>query len=253
MNSTFNIQHSTLLEVCSGSIISAINAQEGGAHRIELCDNLNEGGTTPSAGTIMIVTKKLTIPVFVLIRPRTGDFLYSAEEFEVMKQDIRFCKEHSAEGVVVGILKEDGSVDMERMKELVDLARPMQVTFHRAFDMTADPFRALEDIISLGIERILTSGQAPNAMAGANLIQQLNHRAANRIIIMPGGGITEHNIAALNKITGSTEVHGSLRSKITSRMIFRNDATSMGNIGDQEFDWMETDVERVRRILLELK
>lgn len=227
-------QDSRLLEVCCGSITSAINAQEGGAFRIELCDNLNEGGTTPSAGTIIMAKKMLCIPVFVLIRPRTGDFIYSDEEVEVMKNDILFCKEHGVEGVVLGILKADGSVDLERMKELVALARPLQVTFHRAFDMTSEPFKALEDIISLGIERILTSGLAENAIKGASLIQQLNHRAGNRIIIMPGGGVTEHNVNELIAKTGVKEVHGSLRSSV---------------IGQMESEWLETDPERVMKVI----
>jgi copper homeostasis protein len=247
MNSKLKTQDSKLLEVCSGSITSAITAQEAGAQRIELCDNLNEGGTTPSAGTIMLAKQKLTIPVFVLIRPRTGDFLYSELEFEVMKQDILFCKGLGAEGVVLGVLKADGSVDIERTGELVELARPMQVTFHRAFDMTADPFQALEDIISLGIERILTSGQASGAMAGAELIEQLNNRANNRIIIMPGGGITEQNVAELINKTGVKEVHASLRSKVKSRMIYRNEDASMGKPEQDEYAWMETDAERVWR------
>lgn len=256
MNSRLNPatagQDSRLLEVCSGSIISAMNAQEGGAQRIELCDNLNEGGTTPSAGTIILAKEKLTIPVFVLIRPRTGDFLYSEAEFEVMKQDIGFCKEHGARGVVMGILKEDGSVDLERMKVLVELARPMQVTFHRAFDMAADPFRAMEEIISLGIERILTSGQAPSAMAGSDIIKQLNYRANNRIIIMPGGGITENNVKELISGTGVGEVHASLRSTVKSSMMFRNETASMGKEGEQEYEWTETDIKRVRKVVLKL-
>jgi len=249
LNSRLKTQDSKLLEVCCGSIVSAMNAQEGGAHRIELCDNLNEGGTTPSAGTFIVAKKMLSIPVFVLIRPRSGDFLYSEFEFEVMKQDILFCKEHGAEGVVLGILQADGTVDIERTRDLAELARPMQVTFHRAFDMTADPFQALEAVISLGIERILTSGQASNALAGADLLQQLNNRAHHRIIIMPGGGITEHNVNELIARTGVKEVHASLRSPVNSEMHFRNELAAMGKPGQGEYTWMETDPERVRRFL----
>jgi len=246
-------QDSRLLEVCCGSITSALFAQAGGAHRIELCDNLNEGGTTPSAGTIILAKKKLSIPVFVLIRPRTGDFLYSEAEFESMKEDIFFCKKRGVDGVVLGILKEDGHVDTDRMSVLTELARPMQVTFHRAFDMTADPFQALEDIIGLGIERILTSGQAASALEGASLIQQLNNRTRNRIIIMPGGGITEKNLKELIKRTEVNEVHASLRLPVKSRMMFRNETASMGKEGEEEYEWMETDPARVDKVISSLR
>jgi copper homeostasis protein len=241
-----------ILEICAGSISSAYAAQAGGAHRIELCDNLSEGGTTPSPGVIRQVVNSLVIPVFVLIRPRAGDFLYSDREFEAMKEDVTFCKEHGAKGVVMGLLKSDGTVDSDRTAELVRLAHPMEVTFHRAFDMTRDPFRALEDIISLGIERILTSGQADNAMNGAILIKQLNNQANNRIIILPGGGITENNAAGLLKKTGAKELHASLRSPVISQMKFRNKNTSMGKPGQDEYVWMETDSDRVNHLLEQL-
>jgi copper homeostasis protein len=246
MHSKLKTQNSTLLEICAGSIASALAAQEGGADRIELCDNLEQGGTTPSAGTIILVKKMLSIPVFVLIRPRTGDFLYSEEEFEVMKQDIVFCKEHRAEGVVLGVLNEDGTVDMKRTAELVDLAGPMQVTFHRAFDMTSDPFKAMEDIISLGIKRILTSGQAATALEGAQLIQQLNNRTNNSLSIMPGGGNTEDNVRRIIELTGAREIHASLRSKVDGKMIFRNNTTKMGSEEEGEYSWLQTDSGRVR-------
>jgi copper homeostasis protein len=249
MNSILNTQNSKLLEVCAGSVTSALNAQAGGAHRVELCDNLNEGGVTPSASAIILAKRYLQIPVFVLIRPRSGDFLYSDIEFEMMNEDVRFCKEHGAKGVVLGILKVDGSIDLERMAELVELARPMQVTFHRAFDLAADPFKALEDIISLGIERILTSGQAASAMEGAALISELAIKAGSRIIIMPGGGITENNVAGLINKTGAKEVHASLRTLVKSKMLYRNELTSMGKSGKNEYAWMETDVERVQRFI----
>jgi copper homeostasis protein len=238
-----------LLEVCAGSLQSALNAQAGGAHRIELCDNLNEGGTTPSPGIIRQAVKLLDIPVFVLIRPRPGDFLYSDEEFEAMRQDIMHCKEQGAKGIVVGILCADGTVDVERMTELVRLARPMQVTFHRAFDMVDDPWLALEEIISLSCDRILTSGQASTAIAGAGLISALVSMAAERILIMPGSGITENNALELIRMTGVKEIHASLRSPVPSAMKFRNDRTSMGSPGSDEFSRMETDPSRVRKIL----
>jgi copper homeostasis protein len=236
------------LEVCAGSLVSALKAQAGGAHRVELCDNLAEGGTTPSAGTIILAKKYLQIPVFVLIRPRSGDFLYNSLEFELMKEDISFCKEHRAEGVVLGILNPDGSVDIKRTAELVELARPMEVTFHRAFDMTADPFRALEDTISMGIERILTSGQAANAIEGAGLISKLIKQTAGRIIIMPGGEITEDNVRELIERTGACEVHASLRSHVKSGMQFQNASTLMGHTNNSEFTWAETNTDRVRKV-----
>lgn len=238
-----------LFEVCAGSLSSALNAQAGGAHRIELCDNLSEGGTTPSPGIIRQAVKMLKIPVFVLIRPRAGDFLYSGAEFDAMKEDILFCKEHRAKGVVLGILNPDGSVDMKRNDELVRLADPMQVTFHRAFDRTPDPIQAMEDIIKLGIQRVLTSGQAVNAPDGAQLIGELIKQAAGRIIIMPGGGINEENIVKLEKTTKAVEFHASLRSPVMSRMQFHNKKANMGANSHYEYSWMETESERVRQLI----
>lgn len=238
-----------LLEICTGSLSSALAAQKGGAHRIELCDNLNEGGTSPSPGVISQAVKLLDIPVFVLIRPRDGDFLYSNAEFEAMKKDVVYCKEHGAEGVVLGVLKADGSIDIERTGELVKLARPMQVTFHRAFDLTRDAFQAMEDIIKLGINRILTSGQEATALDGTELISELIRKAGDRIIIMPGSGITENNIAELVKKTGAKEVHASLRNPVKSGMQYRNEIAKMGKPGQNDYSWMETDPERVRQLL----
>lgn len=242
-----------VLEICAGSINSAIAAQEGGTDRIELCSNLAEGGITPAPSTIVIARKYLHVPLFVLIRPRPGDFLYNDLEFEQMKEDILFCKEHRAEGVVFGILKPDGNIDVTRNAELIRLAHPMQVTFHRAFDMTRDPFQAMEDIISLGIKRILTSGQAVTALDGAEHISELIRRAAGRIIIMPGGGINEDNVNDLIRITGAKEIHASLRTNIQSKMQFRNTKTSMGKQGMDEYFWMETDPDRVRNFIEQIK
>ena len=241
------------LEVCAGSLSSAINARKGGAHRIELCDNLIEGGTTPSPGVIIQAVKLLNIPVFVLIRPRPGDFLYSDEEFEAMKEDIRFCKGNGAKGVVLGILKKDGTIDIDRCTILAELARPMQVTFHRAFDRAADPYRALEDIISLGIERIMTSGQAATAVEGSDLLSDLVKKAGNRIIIMPGSGITENNVAGLIKKTGAKEIHGSLRSKIKNGLHYQNEFVQLGDKELEEFVLYETDASRVQHCVDILK
>jgi copper homeostasis protein len=241
------------IEICAGSLVSALNAQRGGAHRVELCASLDEGGVTPSPATILLAKKHLQIPVFVLIRPRSGDFLYSDEEFELMKEDVVFCKENRIDGVVLGILTAEGDVDMNRTRELIQLARPMQVTFHRAFDLTIDPFQSLEDIIRCGAARILTSGQTGSAISGADLISELIQKADNRIVIMPGSGITEHNAVDLVRKTRAEEIHASLRSPVNSAMIHRNTNASMGKAGSDEFAWRETDTHRVSKLLKRLK
>ena len=237
------------LEICAGSLTSAINARLGGAHRIELCDNLSEGGTTPSPGVIRQCVDLLEIPVFVLIRPRAGDFLYTPEEFEAMKEDIAFCKEHGVKGVVLGILCDDSTVDKERTGALVRLARPMQVTFHRAFDMAIDPFQAMEGIISLGIDRILTSGQAATAWDGVPVIKRLIRKATGRIIILPGGGVAENNVIDLIHQTGAKEIHASLRSPVKSGMKIVNNIFSMGRNAGCGDSWYETSIERVRHMM----
>jgi len=196
-----------LLEVCVDSVESAIAAQEGGAARVELCDNLLEDGTTPSAGMIEIARQYLRIGLHVMIRPRGGDFCYSDIEFEVLKKDILIAKQFGADGVVFGLLKPDHTVDLERARFLVQLARPLRVTFHRAFDLAADSLRALEEVISLGIDRILTSGRAKTALAGLSLITRLVQAAAGRVIIMPGSGITPQNIRTILAASGATEIH----------------------------------------------
>jgi len=237
-----------ILEVCVNSAISAIEAQKGGADRVELCENLHDGGTTPSAGSIRLARKKLTIGLFVMIRPRGGDFLYSPEEFEIMEEDIRVTKEAGADGVVFGILMADGTIDVARMKRLADLARPMGITCHRAFDMTSDPFRALEALAGLGIDRILTSGQQPSAPQGELLIRDLIRQSAGRIIIMPGCGIKEHNISRLIETTGAKEVHIHLEKQETSKMEFRQLSVYMGKPGQTEFEYTITDSVRIVKV-----
>jgi copper homeostasis protein len=237
-----------LIEACVNSAISAIEAQKGGADRVELCENLHDGGTTPSAGTIRLARKKLHIGLFVMIRPRGGDFLYSDDEFEIMKEDIKVVKEFGSDGVVFGILNPDGTIDLERMKILVDLARPMVVTCHRAFDMTADPFRAMEDLINLGIDRILTSGQQKTALEGASLIGELILKSNGRILIMPGSGVKEDNISELLRITGANEVHIHLEKQQPSRMIFKQSSVYMGVPDQSEFEHTITDWERIRKV-----
>ncbi len=197
------------LEILAYSIEAAIVAEKAGADRIELCDNPGEGGTTPSAGTIRQVIRQARIPVFPMIRPRGGDFLYSDAEFEAMREDIRLCKQLGAPGIVLGLLLADGTVDRVRTTLLVEEAYPMDVTFHRAFDQTADPLQALEDIIACGCTRILTSGQQSRAEEGIALIRSLVESAADRIIIMPGSGIRSANLPLLIQGTGATEFHSS--------------------------------------------
>ncbi len=225
-----------IIEACVNSAVSAIEAQKGGAGRVELCENLHDGGTTPSAGSIRLARNKLQIDLFVMIRPRGGDFLYSTEEFEIMKEDIRVAKNLGADGVVFGILLPGGALDVKRMRVLIEMARPMGVTCHRAFDMTADPFQAMEDLIGLGVDRILTSGQQPTAQQGAPLIRDLINKSAGRIIIMPGSGIKEPNAAAVIESTGAKEIHIHLEKIRKSKMQFVQPGIYMGKPGQSAFE-----------------
>jgi copper homeostasis protein len=239
------------LEVCANSAISAIAAQDGGATRVELCDNLSQGGTTPSHGHITVARKQLHIKLYTLIRPRSGDFLYSKNEFDIMLSDIRHSIERGCDGIVTGILNKDGSIDMERNMQMVNMARShgLGATFHRAFDVCADQEKALEDIISLGFERILTSGGKSTAMEGASAIKNLIDKAAGRITIMPGGGINDSNIADLAFYTGATEIHSSARTMVKSQMQFKNDHIMMSNHYIDEYATDVTDSEVVRRLI----
>ncbi|CAL1516911.1 copper homeostasis protein CutC [Chitinophaga sp. MM2321] len=234
------------LEICAASVASCIAAEAGGANRIELCDNLLEGGTTPSYATIAVAREKVKIDLYPIIRPRGGDFLYSDLEFDIMKKDVEICKQLGCNGVVIGILTADGRVDKHRCKELVTLAWPMGVTFHRAFDMTDNPFEALEDIIDIGCERILTSGAHNTAVEGASLLKDLVGRADNRIIIMAGAGVRAANIATLVKTTGVQEFHTSAKAYEESHMVYRNPNVSMGGIpGVPEYGISVTQKEEV--------
>ena len=185
------------IEVCAYSLESCINAQAGGAGRIELCGGLGEGGTTPSAGLIEVVKQHINIPVYVMIRPRGGDFVYDVFEEEIMRKDIDLARKLGADGVVLGVLLADGTVDVARTKALVTYASPMKVTFHRAFDLTPDPMKALKAVIETGAERILTSGQKATAVEGISLLEQLSKEAGDRIEIMAGGGVNHENAAQL--------------------------------------------------------
>ncbi|WP_345952734.1 copper homeostasis protein CutC [Mucilaginibacter sp. PAMB04168] len=238
------------LEVCANSVQSAIAAQEGGAKRIELCDNLHEGGTTPSYGHIKITRQLLQIPIHVLLRPRAGDFLYTRHEFEIIKADLEFCGQNGCDAVVIGILNADGTVDKPRCAELVQMAKKagMRTTFHRAIDLCADVFAAMEDIIELGFDYILTSGGKTSAMEGASKIAQLIQRANGRIDIIPGGGVSEYNAADLVHFTGASEIHSSARVRRDSAMVYRNTQIIMGTSAS-EYGIDETDADRVRNII----
>ena len=236
-----------LLEVCVESVAGAIAAQDGGADRVELCANLLEGGTTPSAGSIQLARSRLNMGLQVMIRPRGGDFCYSAVEFEIMKRDIETAKQAGADGVVIGILKEDGSVDAPRTRELAALARPMNVTFHRAFDMSRDPHEALDTLMDIGIHRILTSGQEASALEGLDLIADLVRKAGDRIIIMPGGGIHERNFAKILEKSRAREIHVAALMDVEGPMKYRNSRCFMGGeLRPPEFSVITTDAARVR-------
>ena len=219
-------------EICANSVASCIAAQEGGADRVELCSGIPEGGTTPSFGMIRKARASIDIGLNVIIRPRGGDFLYSKDELEEMTHDIRIAEELGADGLVFGCLTKEGNIDKKAMSILMEAAGNLPVTFHRAFDHSADPLKALEDIIELGCARILTSGCRPTALEGADLLAQLVEKAGDRIIIMPGCGVNEDNIAEIARLSGAREFHFSAREPVESGMLFRNLDVAMGNEED---------------------
>jgi len=223
------------LEICVESVESAVAAEEGGAQRVELCSALSEGGLTPSAAMIKAARARIGIGVHVMIRPRSGDFVYSDDEFEVMREDIRFARQSGATGVVIGLLTADGEVDVERSRQLVELSRPMQVTFHRAIDISRSIEGALEGVIATGADRVLTSGAQQNAMLGAPMLGRLVTQAAGRIRIMAGGGVRAHNARQLAALTGVEEFHAALRTPVASVSVFRNDLVHLGEPGRDEY------------------
>jgi copper homeostasis protein len=237
------------IEIVVYNIESAMKAQEGGADRIELCENPGEGGTTPSYGTIELVRQNLSIDVFVMIRPRGGDFHYSNYEFHAMKRDISQSQKLSVDGVVFGMLNANGTIDKKRCKELIERARPLKVTCHRAFDMARDPFEALEDCIEVGFDRMLTSGGQLQALQGVGLIAQLIEKANGRIAIMPGSGINENTVTEIVTKTGANEIHFSAMGSRESAMQFRNpNIAGMGSDSGDEFKIRTVDPDRVRKI-----
>lgn len=231
------------LEVIAFNIQSALLAGEAGAHRIELCDNPFDGGTTPGYGMIKTTREKTPLQLFPIIRPRGGDFLYSREEFEIMKRDISLCRELGCDGVVIGLLTPDGSVDKERTARLVELAYPLGVTFHRAFDRVQHPMEALEDVIACGCERILTSGLKPTAVEGEEMIAELVARSAGRIEIMPGSGVRADNIGALAKQTNASAFHSSARINIESAMLYTNESMH------ESLDTVLLNIEEVKKMV----
>jgi copper homeostasis protein len=217
-----------IAEICIDSVEGAVAAGEAGADRVELCANLLEGGTTPSLGLMEITIARAKLPVQVMIRPRGGDFLYSDIEVETMLRDIAAAKAARAGGVVFGCLTADGQIDGTLTQRLIAAARPLSVTFHRAFDVARDPVEALRALIGLGVDRLLTSGQEPNALEGAPLIRRLIELAAGRLIIMPGGGITARNVGRVLQETGASEIHFAALSESPSGMAHRNPHVFMG-------------------------
>ena len=205
-----------VLEICANSYDSAINAEKFGANRIELCSEISNGGITPSYGMLTQVIEDISIPAFVLIRPRSGNFVYSNQEFEIMKQNIILCKNLGYQGIVSGVLTSSNSIDLKRTRVLVELARPLKFTFHRAFDCVEAPEIALSQLCELGIDRVLTSGQAPTAEAGLKQLKRLQKKSFGKIILLPGGGINSNNVAQF-KSAGFIEIHASASSKKLSK------------------------------------
>ena len=215
-------------EICIDSVDGAVAAEQAGANRVELCANLLEGGTTPSLGLMETTIARTKLPVQVMIRPRGGDFLYSEIEAEMMLRDIAAAKSARAGGVVFGCLTADGKIDAKLTEKLIAAARPLSVTFHRAFDVSRDPMDSLQTLIGLGVDRLLTSGQEPSVLEGAPLIKRLIELAAGRLIVMPGGGITARNVARIIRETGANEIHFAALSETPSGMTHRNPHVFMG-------------------------
>jgi copper homeostasis protein len=240
------------LEICANSINSAIAAQRGGAHRIELCTNLSEGGTTPSYGQIKWCKEHLNIEIWPLIRPRGGDFLYNDREFECLLQDILYCKQVGCDGIVTGALTIDGEIDEARCSEIIKVASPMPVAFHRAFDMTSNLNDALESLVYLGFVRVLTSGGKQDALTGAPKIAELISQAAGRIEIMPGAGINPTNILEIAETTGAKHFHTTAKATVNSKMKFKNVASKMGTYTN-EYRHTETSAAGVKLLKESLK
>ena len=237
-----------LIEVCVDSVPSAVAAERGGAQRIELCSDLLEGGITPSLGLLQAVRAGISVPLHVIIRPRGGDFCYSEEEFDIMHRDVEIAKRAGADGVVLGILLPSGRIDVARTRQLIELARPMSVTFHRAFDMSADLQNSLEDVCETGANRLLTSGGEPDCLQGADAIAKLVASARGRICMMAGGGINAGNVAQILQRTGVAEIHVGLATAVPSPMLVRNARVSLGKVPGREYHRAQVLEESVREL-----
>lgn len=243
------LSKSLLVEVCAFSIESCVAAEKGGATRIELCGSMYEGGTTPSAGLIQLAKQRVNIEIHAMIRPRGGDFYYSDDEISVMQADIRMAKQCGCEGIVLGILQKDGRVNIAQTKSFVALAKPMQVTFHRAIDMTPDYLEALEDIIETGCDRILTSGQKNTAMEGIEAIENLVKQAKGRIEIMAGSGVNADNAQILLH-TGVNALHLTGKSSRDSEMVYRKEGIALGGLSEvPEYEVAYSDFEKIRAVV----
>ena len=236
------------LEICANSFYSATQAELGGASRVELCQNLENGGTTPSYGQIKLTREALGIGVHVLIRPRSGDFLYTEQEISEMGEDILFCKSIGCDGVVIGVLTAEGEVDKIQMQKLVNMAKPMTVVFHRAFDRCVHPFKALEDIIALGCDRILTSGQEDSALKGKQLLKDLIEKSRGRIEIMPGAGVEENNLQEILQFTRAKSIHSSAKEVSRSKMIFNNK-----RVNGMDEDQTVSSIEKISKLVEKIK
>lgn len=242
-----------MLEACVDSVQSAIAAEKGGAQRVELCGNLVIGGTSPGAALFRQVRNYTDLKIRVLLRPRFGDFLYDEYEFERMKEDTALYRDLGADGIVTGILKPDGNLDVGRMKELMEIARDTDVALHRAFDVCRDPRKTLEEAVGLGIRTILTSGQKNTAWEGRELIKELVEQSADRIEILAGAGISPETIEKLVPYTGTRSYHMSGKRVVDSRMEYRREGVSMGFPGFSEYEIWQTDAENIRRAAEVLK
>lgn len=240
-----------VLEVCAADLDSVANAAKAGAARVELCSALAEGGVTPSRGLLSEALK--LIKVNVLIRPRGGDFLYSDAEKECMLSDIRDARRTGANGVVVGALTIDGNIDIDFCRRAVEAAGPLELTFHRAFDLCRDPFEALEQIIALGFDRILTSGQAAGALQGVDVLRELNEKAGSRITILAGGGVNPGNAGEIIRLTGVRELHASARQCVPSAMKYRHDGVAMGARDSDEYSRAVSSPEIITGIINSMK
>lgn len=239
----------TIVEISAYSVQWAIDAQNAGATRIELCENIYEGGTTPSHASIELARNYVDIDLFVIIRPRGGDFFYTDIEVETMRRDIEIAKKIGVDGLVFGLLNLDGTVDIKRTKELVELSAPLPVTFHRAFDVSREPFKSLEDIISTGCKRILTSGQKASALEGLPLIKELVQTARERISIMPGSGINENNISDIKNKSKAVEFHLSGKKIIKSPMQYINKSISFNACNHHpQAEYAVADIKRIKKV-----